>query len=69
MIKQMQIPFDESHKGFLATIFFSVIGSLNIGEVSQIVFTLATLTTGTLTSIYTIKKIKQIDNEKNTKKH
>ena len=65
----MNIPFDESHKGTLATILFSAIGSLSISEFSQIVFTIATFTTGTLTSIYTYKKIKNINNEKDIDKH
>lgn len=65
----MNIPFDESHKGTLATIVFSVLGWLDVSTASQFVFMLATLTTGTLTSIYTYKKIKKLDNEKNSEKH
>lgn len=63
------IPFDDAHKGTLATIILSVLGTLDINAASQLVFMFATLTTGTLTSIYTYKKIKKLDHEKDTKKH
>lgn len=62
-------PFDESHKGTLATIIFSFLGWLDINAASQVIFMIATLTTGTLTSIYTYKKIKNLENEKDPKKH
>lgn len=70
MISKMQeFPFDGSHKGTLATIIFSFLGWLDINSASQVIFMLATITTGTLTSLYTYKKIKHLDNEKTTKKH
>ena len=69
MLNKMNIPFDESHKGTLATIVLSVLGWLDVSTASQFVFMMATLTTGTLTSIYTYKKIKKLDNEKNSEKH
>ena len=65
----MNIPFDEAHKGTLATIILSVLGWLDVSVASQFVFMMATLTTGTLTSIYTYKKIKKLDNEKDSEKH
>jgi len=65
----MNIPFDDSHRGTLATIILSIFGYLDINAASQLVFMVATLTTGTLTSIYTYKKIKNINNEKNSNKH
>lgn len=61
--------FDEAHKGTLATIVLSVLGWLDVSVASQFVFMMATLTTGTLTSIYTYKKIKKLDNEKNSEKY
>ena len=65
MVNKMQnIQFDESHKGTLATLLFSFLGWLDINAASQVVFMVATLTTGTLTSIYTYKKIKNLNNEK-----
>ena len=63
------IQFDESHKGTIVTFILSFLGWLDINSASQIVFMFATLTTGTLTSIYTYKKIKHLENEKNSKKH
>ena len=70
MLNRMHnIPFDDSHRGTLATIILSIFGYMDINAASQLVFMLATLTTGTLTSIYTYKKIKNINNEKDIDKH
>lgn len=65
----MNIPFDDSHKGTIATFILSIFGYMDINAASQLVFMIATLTTGTLTSIYTYKKIKNINNEKDSTKH
>jgi len=61
------IQIDNSHRGTLATIILSIFGYIDINAASQVVFMLATLTTGTLTSIYTYKKIKKLNDEKDTK--
>lgn len=65
MLNRMNsIQFDNSHRGTLATIILSIFGYIDINAASQVVFMLATLTTGTLTSIYTYKKIKKLNDEK-----
>lgn len=60
---------DGSHKGTFATVLFSFLGWIDVNAASQLVFMVATLITGTLTSIYTLKKIKRLDDEKDPKKH
>ena len=62
----MQFQIDHSHRGTLATMLLAFLGAFDIDAASQIVFMCATIVTATLTSIYTIKKIKQLNNEKNT---
>lgn len=67
MLKQGII--DDSHRGTIATMMLSFLGYIGIDTLSQIVFMVGTIVTGTLTSIYTIKKIKKLNNdENNTKK-
>ena len=65
----MQLQVDHSHRGTIATIILAFFGWVDVNAASQIIFMIATLTTGTLTSIYTYKKIKQLNNEKDTHKH
>lgn len=62
----MQLQMDNSHRGTLATMLFAFLGWIDVNAASQVVFMLATLTTGTLTSIYTYKKIKKLNNEKDS---
>lgn len=60
---------DNSHRGTIATMILAFFGWIDVNAASQIVFMVATLTTGTLTSIYTYKKIKNLNNEKNSVEH
>jgi len=63
------LQLDNSHKGTLLTFLFASFGWIDVNAVSQLVFMSATIVTGTLTSIYTIKKIKKLNNEKDSKKY
>jgi len=65
----MNLQIDNSHRGTIATILLGAFSKMDVNAASQIVFMLATIVTGTLTSIYTIKKIKQLNNEKNSEKY
>lgn len=60
---------DNSHRGTIATMLLAFFGWIDVNAASQIVFMVATLTTGTLTSIYTYKKIKNLNNEKDSIEH
>jgi hypothetical protein len=63
------IQLDNSHKGTFVTIILASFGWLDVNLISQIVFMSATIVTATLTSIYTIKKIKKLNNEKDSEKY
>lgn len=65
----MNLQMDNSHRGTLATMILAFFGWIDVNAASQVVFMIATLTTGTLTSIYTYKKIKNLNNEKDTTEH
>jgi hypothetical protein len=64
----MQLQIDNSHKGTLLTILISYLGFVDIDAANQVIYMIATITTATLTCIYTVKKIKKLNDENNTKK-
>jgi len=67
-MKPMNLQMDNSHRGTIATMIFAFFGWIDVNTASQLVFMTATLVTGTLTSIYTYKKIKYLNDENNSEK-
>lgn len=64
-MKSMQI--DNSIQGTILTIIISVVGLTEIDIISKVVFMAASSITCVVTTMYTYKKMKNIDNEKTNK--
>ena len=60
---------DNSVQGSILTIIISIIGLTEIDAMSKIVFMAASSITCIFTSVYTYKKMKNLNNEKNNQKH